>query len=78
MVGSDGTGTFAGEVAAEGTLILSYLLDEESDKRKEKGKRTAGVGVRQGPTLEPEESPHGGGRIGLGGRCRRQVLPGAS
>ena len=30
------------------------------DKRKEKRKRTAVVGVWQGPTFEPEESPHGG------------------
>ena len=38
MVGSNGTGTFAGEVAVEGTLTLSYLLDEDGQEEREEEK----------------------------------------
>ena len=63
MVGSNGTGTFAREVAVEGTLILSYVLDEDGQEKREEEKNGGCRGAARTDFRTRIESTRGEGGL---------------
>ena len=63
MVGSRGITTFAGEVAVEGKLILSYLLDEDGQEKREEEKNGGCRGAARTDFRTRRESTRGEGGL---------------